>query len=774
MAEARAVEERRRRKLQAGLAAAVLALVGFGGAGAWVLAHQRADRIAATTRLVNDALGKAADLRGRALAAPPGELAGWDQALVQTRRAEDALAQGLADEALRGRVASARAELERLRAETERCAKDAEAERRLADRLTRIRIVSGLDQYDPRGALRESVVSAPRVRCGHRGPRPRAGRRRPGRPAGDRRDRRGPGRAHPDAGGDLPVPDFDPPGVGCRQPHLRAAPRGGPGHGPRPWRDGLRALLARPRAEWTAALKRLVADHDSLDRQSAHGLQLLAGMLNQVGERALAGEVYQAAWRRAPDDFWHNWTLGMASWEDDVGLTRPTEALRFLSVAVALRPDNYRARLNLGNALRGAGDRAQAIAVFRELIRRYPRENAAYIALADTLRDQGTLAEAEAAVRAALRQEQVFRRKYDLVWAHRLLALILKEQEKSAEAEAEFREAIRLDPRDAEAHNALAAGLLEWGDLAGAARSNREALRLWPELGVARATRAKLLVVRGRFAEAVPDLERAAARLAAAGDRRGSAACRDLLAQARRLAGHADALRALAVPDERDGKELTALDLAARARAGNRPALAAGLYQVVLAVSPGRAGDLQAGHRLVAARPRPGPAAATARTTRARQRRARRVADAGARVAPGRPGRLGPAPRRGRPEGPGGGRAGPPVLADRSRSRRPPRSRCAGEAPRGGADDVSPALGRRRCAAGPGRPALSRPDRGPPGHRGRAAPRPGLPMPYPEWRVRITAGSTGPGRAPRMTRSRLCASGWEKTKERGRCLVALA
>src|SRR5205823_7836855 len=66
VAVARAIEERRRRKLQLGLAASVLALTTLGGLGTAYYLQQRQARAAAVDRI----LGQATALRGQALAHP--------------------------------------------------------------------------------------------------------------------------------------------------------------------------------------------------------------------------------------------------------------------------------------------------------------------------------------------------------------------------------------------------------------------------------------------------------------------------------------------------------------------------------------------------------------------------------------------------------------------------------------------------------------------------------------------------------------------------------
>ncbi len=543
VAEARAVEERRRRRLQAGLAAAVLALV----AGAWVSARQRADRIAATTRVVDDALGKASDLRGQALAAPVGELAGWALAQAEIRRAEDAISQGAADDALRGRVANVRTELVRLQSLAEQRAKDTAAERRLLARLTDIRIVVGVvrDDFEAIGrdyadALREFGVDIEAL-----DPK-EAGVLLAGRPAAAEII------AAIDAWAAHCVGwiDFNRP----LPARLIAVART---VDPDPWRNSLRALCARPPAERVETLRRLGADRESMGRQSAHALLLLTALARTSGEHELEVEASHAAWRRAPSDFMVNFSVGLSSWNKEQGITRPAQAVRFLTAAVALRPENVRAHYNMAMALERAGDHDEAVNAFRETIALMPNYMVARESLGNVLWHSG----------------------------------------KVAEAMAEFREAIRVKPSDPRARNELAYHLMELGDLDGATGSVDDALRLDPEHGLALSTRADILLVRGQFTEVVPVLERAVARLAKTDEAAALATYSGLLPKARWLAGQADALKVAG-----GGGGPSSLELAARARERGRPALAARLYEVVLTVSSTRAGDLEAGYRLAAAR----------------------------------------------------------------------------------------------------------------------------------------------------------------------------
>jgi hypothetical protein len=138
-AQARVEEERKRRKLQVGLAAAVLAFVALGGGGYVWEERQRAERVAKTARGVDDALAHAARLRGEAQAAPVGELAKWAEALAAMREAESLIKQGEADAPLRGRINDLLAALKREQAEAQDRAEQANIDKTLMANLESIR-----------------------------------------------------------------------------------------------------------------------------------------------------------------------------------------------------------------------------------------------------------------------------------------------------------------------------------------------------------------------------------------------------------------------------------------------------------------------------------------------------------------------------------------------------------------------------------------------------------------------------------------------------------
>jgi tetratricopeptide (TPR) repeat protein len=128
--------------------------------------------------------------------------------------------------------------------------------------------------------------------------------------------------------------------------HLSDAARGAD---PDEWRPRLRDALA---AGGTNALKEL-GTAEGITRQPARSLVALSAALSQARETKASLRLLLEAQRAYPGDFWINHNLGMAQL-----LSKPAQykdAVRYLSVAVAVRPESPGARLNLGMALKYNG-----------------------------------------------------------------------------------------------------------------------------------------------------------------------------------------------------------------------------------------------------------------------------------------------------------------------------------------------------------------------------------------------------------------------------------
>ena len=167
------------------------------------------------------------------------------------------------------------------------------------------------------------------------------------------------------------------------------------------------------------ALRRLADDQKELEAQSPTSLVLLAMGLIGRGDRERAERVLRCAWRLDPGDFWVNYELGQVHKIED-HYTKPEEAIRFGSAAVAIRPRSFAAHNSLGIALKDARKLEEAAAEFRAALQLRP----------------------------------------DHAYARNNLGNILAEQGKFEEAMAEFREALRLQPDYASPHDGLGNALL--------------------------------------------------------------------------------------------------------------------------------------------------------------------------------------------------------------------------------------------------------------------------------------------------------------------------
>jgi tetratricopeptide (TPR) repeat protein len=158
-----------------------------------------------------------------------------------------------------------------------------------------------------------------------------------------------------------------------------------------------------------------------------------------------------------------------------VRFERPEEAVRFLSVAVALRPASSTARNELGNALVDLGQPRVAITEYRAAIRLKPDESVPHYSLGIALTKVGEMDAAATEYREAIRLKPEFAE------AHTNLGNLLWGKGKHDAAIAEAREAIRLKPELTEAHVNLANALWGAGQREAAIAQYRKAIRLRPE-----------------------------------------------------------------------------------------------------------------------------------------------------------------------------------------------------------------------------------------------------------------------------------------------------
>jgi serine/threonine protein kinase/Flp pilus assembly protein TadD len=162
---------------------------------------------------------------------------------------------------------------------------------------------------------------------------------------------------------------------------------------PDPWRQSMRAARLRDDRQ---ALEELAREVD-VTTQPPEALFVLEKGLRQRGARVAAVAFLRRAQQAYPGDFWLNHDLGLAL--QDCRPPQYEEAIRFLTVAVALRPESAKALLHLGDALFNVGRLDEAVAAYRKVIQLQPEYAEAHCNLGCALRQQGKFADALAALK---------------------------------------------------------------------------------------------------------------------------------------------------------------------------------------------------------------------------------------------------------------------------------------------------------------------------------------------------------------------------------------
>jgi tetratricopeptide (TPR) repeat protein len=192
-----------------------------------------------------------------------------------------------------------------------------------------------------------------------------------------------------------------------------------------------------------------------------------------------------------PNDFWVNSTLG-----SELSMTQPDEALRFLTVAVALRPRSPGAWLNLGICLSRNGRVDEAIPILQKAIEVKRDYASAHIELGRALWDRGRFDEAS----------EVFRKLLALpsgsAATHLARGTALQYMGDLPAAAAEYR-AAAAGANMAEAHQNLGNILYDLGDHPGAIASYQRALKIDRNYAKAYCNLGSTLILEGKFAAAL-------------------------------------------------------------------------------------------------------------------------------------------------------------------------------------------------------------------------------------------------------------------------------
>jgi serine/threonine protein kinase/tetratricopeptide (TPR) repeat protein len=572
----------RRNKARLTIAAGLLTAVAVLAGGCVWTWQDKAKRQAKTTYEVNEALREATLLWDQAKAAPVGDLSKWNAALEAAKRARTALDAGSADDEIHQRVQRTLAELEEGRTAARLAAVQAGRDRRMVERLVRIRLQANVgDGYltlgqadrdyatafreygidllamspaDAAAAIRKRAIQADLVAALHDWLHIRLSARKP-----------------------------DSEGVSRLLQALGAAD-------PDPLRAGLRDALTRKDA---TALEKLAAEPETLAWPTPT-LQLLGYAIYDLGNLAAAVSLLRKVRDRHPDDFWINFSL--AAFLQKADPSSMDEAIACCMSALSQRGDMPAVWLAFGGALARKGDPDQALAAWRVATRLEPRFAAAYSNIGAALLAKGADHQTVAAYyRKAIALEP------DFAAAHYNLGNLLAAKGSYDDAIAEYRETIRLEPKFATAYNNLGNALSRKGAVNEALEAYRKAIQLQPDLVKAHINLGLTLKEQGQFGEALDALKRGAefgSKNPQWPDRskveKWIRDCERLVELDKRLAA---ALQGQAKPAEAAGW----LELVQVCKLKRQPRAAVRVYELAFTAHPELAADFRAGRRFDAA-----------------------------------------------------------------------------------------------------------------------------------------------------------------------------
>jgi tetratricopeptide (TPR) repeat protein len=181
-------------------------------------------------------------------------------------------------------------------------------------------------------------------------------------------------------------------------------------------------------------------------------------------------------------------------------------ALAIWSDTVAERPDNARARYNLGNALHDIPGRLpDAIEQFEAAVQFHPDSSLAHYNLANDLNDAGRIPEAISQYNEALWLDP------NNAQAHNNLgsALLINMPGRLSDAIGHFQKALQIDPNYADAHYDLGIALDRAERIPEAIAQDEEALRIRPDYAEAHFALGLALEKTGRKFEAIAQYEEA-------------------------------------------------------------------------------------------------------------------------------------------------------------------------------------------------------------------------------------------------------------------------
>jgi tetratricopeptide (TPR) repeat protein/serine/threonine protein kinase len=228
----------------------------------------------------------------------------------------------------------------------------------------------------------------------------------------------------------------------------------------------------------------------------------LGGNLILPGEADEAVRLLRRSQQQYPHDWWISYELARGLME--LKPPQPSEALRYLNAAWALRPRNPQVCIKIGDALRSLDRTDEAAAAYWKAVEREPDSPEAYACLLQLLDQAGRSDEATKLLRQATPSWPRPARTLSMI------GQILQGRALRDPAIAVYREAARLQPDSPEAHQKLGDALLFGKDrkpIAAAAdeaiAAYEQAIRLEPDRSGHYYSLGMALEVKGRLDEAI-------------------------------------------------------------------------------------------------------------------------------------------------------------------------------------------------------------------------------------------------------------------------------
>jgi serine/threonine-protein kinase len=266
------------------------------------------------------------------------------------------------------------------------------------------------------------------------------------------------------------------------------------------WRRAFRDACDRRDRE---KLKDLVAD-PQVQKQPTAMLVLLSRTLHRAGIAEEEVKFLQEVQWRHPSDFWLN--LNLASALRSLKPARSEEAVGYYRAALVLRPDSPGVRNNLGLALQDTGKVDEAIREYREAISRDPEYATPHLNLGGALWQKGEFDEAIREYREALALDP----KSSM--AHYGIGNALRDKGEVDEAIKKFRVAIAINPKFALAHNNLGSILCDVKhDYDGAIAHFHKAIAIDPKSAMQYYNLGNALRNKGQLDKAIQEYQKAIA-----------------------------------------------------------------------------------------------------------------------------------------------------------------------------------------------------------------------------------------------------------------------